>query len=40
MRKWSVLIPALVVGGLLAAWPQPAAAYIDNLPPTLGDLCR
>ena len=40
MNNRSVLLTVATAACLLVACPQPAAAYIDFLPPTLGDLCR
>src|SRR5262245_51498441 len=41
MKRNSVpLLRLLAAACLLAAWPRPAAAYIDIRPPTLGALCQ
>src|SRR5262249_38867922 len=40
MKREPFLLPALVIAGLLAAWPRPAAAYVVVTPPTLGALCK
>src|SRR5262245_46880423 len=36
----ALLLRVVAVACLAAAWPQSAAAYIDILPPTLGNLCE
>jgi len=40
-KRWIGLLmrASLAVACLFAAWPRPAAAYIDLAPPTLGVLC-
>lgn len=40
MRNLFLPLTTAVVAGLLLVCPRPAEAYIDFLPPTLGDLCR
>jgi hypothetical protein len=35
----ALLLRFFAVVCLVAAWPRPAAAYLDILPPTLGNLC-
>src|SRR5262249_39738889 len=40
MKNRAFLLTTVVAICVLAAWPRPAAAYIDILPPTLGNLCR
>lgn len=40
MKNPFVLLTPAVAAGLLLAFTRPAPAYIDFLPPTLGDLCR
>src|SRR5262249_43589242 len=42
MNHRSFLLTSVVAAlvGVLLACPRPAEAYIDILPPTLGDLCR
>ena len=36
----ALLLRIVAVVCLVAAWPQPTAAYLDILPPTLGSLCH
>src|SRR4051812_48009166 len=40
MKSRSGLLAGWAAVCLLAVWLPPAAAYIDILPPTLGNLCR
>ena len=40
MKNLFLLLTTAAAAGLLLVCPQPAPAYIDFLPPTLGDLCR